>query len=163
MGWSSKQGNKHFALKLGRAPEEKTHLPTNPSVFEVLSILVFREGTKYTMEPCKRYLIFKSWWIVWCTLQENNISQHWKSKIMFKSAFGWVMLAPRRVFVFFVGGWPCLMPTNYPTIGNNQGVVDSIDLISCLEETILDFSQATATLRRWTILDTCLIVRTNRF
>ena len=26
--------------KLGRAPEGKTHLPTNPSVFEVLSILV---------------------------------------------------------------------------------------------------------------------------
>ena len=46
--------------KLGRAPEGKTHLPTNPSVFEVLSVLVFREGTKYTMEPCKRYLIFKS-------------------------------------------------------------------------------------------------------
>ena len=31
------------------------------------------------------------------TLQEANISHHWKSKIVFKSAFGWDMLIPRKV------------------------------------------------------------------
>ena len=39
------------------------------------------------------------------TLQEANISPHWKSKIMFKSAFGWDMLIPRRVPNFLMHGW----------------------------------------------------------
>ena len=49
------------------------------------------------------------------TLQETNISHHWKSQLIFKSAFRWDMFIPRRVYRLFTLCYKVLQTPNlYP-------------------------------------------------